>query len=149
MWVQDVRMPPEPGVPVVIKADSGASARMESFAPSQGSYERDALRRTGSPGDLAFLTDSDLDLIHATTGERIWRGAGASTQPVTAFTRQIAVDRRAGTLKAGAEVTAAYLVRTGSVIEANGGVNPFSGVHLQRALAYLAGRRDGRVDVVC
>lgn len=143
-------MPPQPAVPVVIKADSGASARMESFAPSQGSYERDPMRRPGPLGDLAFLTDSDLDLIHATTGERIWRGEAASgAQAVTSFTRQIAVDRRTGTLKAGTDVTATYLLRTGSVIEANGGVNPFSGLRLERALLYLAGRRDGRVDVVC
>lgn len=143
-------MPPQPAVPVVIKADSGASARMAAFSPSQGSYERDALRRCGPRDDLAFLTDSDLHLIHASTGERIWRGAAATAaQPVTAFTGQIALDRRTGTLRDGTDVTAIYLVRTGSVIEANGGVNPFSGLHLERALAYLAGRCDGRVDIIC
>lgn len=150
MWVQDVRMPPQQAVPVVIRADSGASTRMETFSPSQGSYDREALRRPGPIGDLDHLTDSDLDLIYAVTGERIYRNAPRDEpQPVTAFTRQIGVDRRNGTLAPQTEVTAQYLVRTGAVIEANGGMNPFSGLHLQRALTYLASRRDGRIDVVC
>lgn len=151
MWVQDVRMPPEPAVPVVIRPDSGASTRMETFAPSQGAYDRQARRRPGPAGDLEHLTDADLDLVYAVTGETVWRGEvrGGLPGPVTGFTRQLAIDRRTGALPAHREVTAAYLVRTGSVIEANGGVNPYSGAHLERALAYLASRGQGRVDIIC
>ncbi|NYD99288.1 hypothetical protein BJY21_000473 [Kineosphaera limosa] len=135
----------------MIRADSGASTRMESFSPTQGRYDREAARRPGPLGDLDHLTDSDLDLIYAVTGERIFRPTphGRPAQAVTPFTRQIAVDRRSGALLPHVEVSAQYLVRTGAVIEANGGVNPFTGLHLQRALAYLASRREGRIDVVC
>ena len=46
-------------------------------------------------------------------------------------------------------MSASYLVRTGGVIEANGGINPFSGIELDRAIAYLASRSSGHIDVVC
>ncbi len=148
MWVQDVRMPPEPAVPIVIRPDSGASTRMESFSPSQGGYDREAYRRPGPQGDLVHLTDGDVALIRAATGESIWPGAerGGLTGPISGFTRQIAIDRRTGRLPASIDVSATYLLRTGAVIEANGGVNPFAGAHLERALAYLDARGAGRID---
>ena len=73
MWVQDVRMPVQPSVPIVIRPDSGASTRMETFGVPAGLYETPTRRRRAR-SDADCLTDSDLDLIYAVTGETVWQG---------------------------------------------------------------------------
>ena len=147
MWVQDVRMPVQPQVPIVIRPDSGASTRMETFAVPLSTYGRPTDRRR-MRADADWLTDADLDLIYAVTGESVWQEQ-ATGEGLSPFARQIAIDRRTGRLASDVEVSAAYLVRTGAVIEANGGVNPFSGIELKRAIAFLASRSSGHIDVVC
>lgn len=147
MWVQDVRMPVQPQVPVVIRPDSGASTHLDVFQLPTDRYEAPARRRRPR-SDVDSLTAADLDLIYAVTGETVWQGQVTGEQ-LSPFARQIASDRRSGRLPADVEVSAAYLVRTGSVIEANGGVNPFSGIELDRAIAFLASRSSGHIDIVC
>lgn len=147
MWVQDVRMPVQPSVPIVIRPDSGASTRMETFGVPVGLYETPTRRRRAR-SDADYLTETDLDLIYAVTGETVWQGEVTGEQ-LSPFARQIASDRRSRRLPADVDVSAAYLVRTGGVIEANGGVNPFSGIELDRAIAYLASRSSGHIDLVC
>lgn len=147
MWVQDVRMPVQPQVPVVIRADSGSSTRMETFGVPVGLYDRPAGRRR-LRGDADYLTGSDLALIYAVTGESVWQGE-VTGERLSPFAGAIAADRRAGRLAPEVDVSAGYLVRTGAVIEANGGANPFSGIELDRAIAYLASRNRGHIDVVC
>lgn len=147
MWVQDVRMPVQPQVPVVIRPDSGASTHLDVFRLPTDRYEAPARRRR-SRSDVDHLTGTDLDLIYAVTGETVWQGEITGEQ-LSPFARQIAADRRSGRLPADVDVSAAYLVRTGGVIEANGGANPFCGIELDRAIAFLASRSSGHIDVVC
>lgn len=147
MWVQDVRMPVQPQVPIVIAPGSGASTRMETFAVPLSAYERPAGRRRMRT-DTDWLTDADRDLIYAVTGESVWQEQATGVE-LSAFARQISFDRRTGRLPSEVEVSVGYLVRTGGVIEANGGDNPFSGIELDRALAFLASRSSGHIDVVC
>lgn len=147
MWVMDVRLPPQPAVPVVLRQDADAALRSATHNPPPHLYTWRGARRR--PDDTMHFIASDVDLIHAVTGETIWPGHLPETATLSPFAHQIAADRRAGTLKTGEDVTPGYLLRVGRVVEANGGRNPFSGLVLEKALLFLTKRQAGRVDVVC
>lgn len=144
MWVQDVRLPPQPAVPVVATPDDQMSATLSAHTPADALY-----RRTGPQGRRRAadrFTPGDIDLIHAVTGESVWSDDDATLSP---FAARIAGDRRRGVLAAGREADARYLLGTGRALAEAGRPNPFSGVALDRALAHLALGGQGRVDVSC
>lgn len=143
MWIMDVRMPPQPAVPVVATPDGQFSATLSTHTPAADLYRRGPGRRKR---DTSLFTDLDVDLIHAVTGESV---RGVSAEHLSPFASRILTDRRTGALPADVEVTRRYLLATGAAAEAHGAENPFSGATLELALARLASRVAGGVDIVC
>lgn len=146
MYVLDCRSAPPPPIPTVssTSASTTATANRESVL----ARDRAARARRAFGSDLDHLTDADRDLIHAVTGEVLWPGRQADERPVSAFARQIAVDRRTGALPEHVQVDTHYLLRTRDVLDRLGATqNPFSGATLARALAYLERRQVGHIDI--
>lgn len=141
MWVMDVRLPPQPAVPVVASLAASTTATTTS-RPQNTQVQARAERRVAQ---TATFTSADRNLIYAVTGEDVFLRAIAD---FSAFAAQILADRRSGRLPTGREITSAYLLATGATLEHMGAPNPFSGALLRRALLYLESRRIGRVDIV-
>ncbi|MEP7161002.1 MAG: hypothetical protein ABI746_07845 [Dermatophilaceae bacterium] len=92
------------------------------------------------PNDLRGLTDSDSTLIEIVTGEVFNATPDELGVRVSFFTLQIAMDRLAGPLQDGADITISYLEDVYSAYERHCPQgNPCSGDLLDLALAYLVG----------
>lgn len=92
------------------------------------------------PHDLRGLTDSDSALIEIVAGEVFTAGADDVGVRVSFFTLQIAMDRLAGPLQDGADITIPYLEDVYTAYERHCPQgNPCSGDLLDLALAYLVG----------
>ncbi|MDO5696603.1 MAG: hypothetical protein Q4G51_01390 [Dermatophilus congolensis] len=145
MYVVDVRLPPQPVVPVVAKAEPGTSSTTTTKTPLERLYDRRAPRRGGASHEL--LTEADRELIRAVTGENLWGASEFDLKEVSGFATQILLDRRSGPLPPSSEVTVAYLERRGRALAPLGLLNPFSGDALQRAVRYLVSKEAGGIDI--
>ncbi|WP_168583671.1 hypothetical protein [Gephyromycinifex aptenodytis] len=141
MWVIDVRLPPQPAVPVVASLAASTTATTTARPQDPHIWERFGRRSRASAG----FSSADRNLLYAVTGEDVLTLPVPQLSP---FAAQILLDRQSGRLRSGREVTASYLLGTGSTLEQNGAKNPFSGALLQRALSYLQTQQTGRVDIV-
>ena len=145
MYVVDVRLPPQPVVPVVAKAEPGTCSTTTTRTPLERLYDRRPPRRAGSTGDL--LTEADRELIRVVTGENLWGASDYDIGELSTFATQILLDRRSGPLPPSAEITVEYLERRGRALAPLGLLNPFSGSTLQRAVRYLVSKESGGVDI--
>ncbi len=145
MYVVDVRLPPQPVVPVVARAEASTCSTTTTKAPLERLYDRKAPRRPGDVHEL--LTDDDRRLIYAVTGENLWGILDLGALALSGFAAQIVLDRRSGPLPPGTEVSAGYLERRGRALAPMGLLNPFAGEQLRRALRYLASREQGGIDI--
>lgn len=96
--------------------------------------------------ELAGLTETDRELIFVATGERIPTEVPAAGMPVSFYVLQIAMDRLAGPLRDGEDITVQYAESVYCAYEegcADG--NPLSGDLLDMTLAFLVGRELGRL----
>lgn len=94
-----------------------------------------------SGDELDRLTESDRELVHVVTGERLPRWVPDDGIPVSFFVLQLAVDRAVGPLADGRDVSITYVEDVYDAYEhgcADG--NPFSGELFDFALAFLVGR---------
>lgn len=145
MYVVDVRIPPQPVVPVVAKAEAGTCSTTTTKTPLERLYDRRGPRRSGPAGQL--LTEADRELIRVVTGENLWGAVEFDLGELSTFATQILLDRRTGPLPPSAEVTVEYLERRGRALTPMGLLNPFSGATLQRAVRYLVSKETGGVDI--
>lgn len=97
--------------------------------------------------DLDGLTDTDRELIHVVTGEVIPARVTGLGLRVSFFTLHLAMDRKAGVLSDGRDVTVEYLedVYTGYDEHCSDG-NAVSGDLLDLGLAFLVGRELAREE---
>ncbi|MDO5696994.1 MAG: hypothetical protein Q4G51_03360 [Dermatophilus congolensis] len=96
--------------------------------------------------ELSGLTASDRELIFVATSERIPEEIPAEGMLVSFYVLQIAMDRLAGPLKDGSDVSIPYAEAVYSAYEegcADG--NPISGDLFDLTLAYLVGKELGRL----
>lgn len=145
--IVDVRLPrePHPVVPVVVHADASATSTTTQRTPLERAYGERRARRTSR--EPAMLTECDLELIHAVTGERLWGAAPFDRDTLSGFAYQILADRRGGRLPAGREVSVDYLTSRGRSLTNQGALNPFIGAVLTRAVRFIESRGCGRVDL--
>lgn len=141
MYVQDVRLPMQPAVPIVQAPPPGTTATNTGKATEDPRLVWGGGRATRRGLGFSVL---DRALIHAVTGENVEMMAPAD---LSAFSRQILTDRGNGRLPAGREIDVDYLYRTGRRLAGLGDANPFAGALLQRALQFVQGREGGRLDL--
>lgn len=148
MHIIDVRLPqqPHPVVPVVVQADASATSTTAQRTPLQRTYGGPR-KHARAQADRAVLTDGDLELIHAVTGERLWGTGAVDVEGLSEFAHQIVVDRRDGRLAVGREVTVTYLRSRGRALANMGALNPFTGSVLTRAVRFIESRGCGKVDL--
>ena len=145
MYVVDVRIPPQPVVPVVAKAEPGTCSTTTTKTPMERLYDRRTSRRVGATNEL--LTEADRELIRVVTGENLWGMTDVDIGELSMFATQILLDRRTGPLPPSAEVTVEYLERRGRSLAPLGLLNPYTGATLQRAIRYLTSKETGGVDI--
>lgn len=147
MQIVDVRLPqqPHPVVPVVARAEAGATSTYTQRTPMERLYDRQARGGSATPG--ALLTEADTELIHAVTGEKLWGVETIDLAHISPFAAQIMLDRRTGHLPRRSEVTVPYLERRARQLENAGRLNPFTGAELTRAVRYLQSRSSGGIDI--
>ncbi len=147
MWVMDVRLPPEPAVPVVPKSAPGAGTLTTPRTPLEHRYDR-ARRRFEPDRLLGLFTGADLELVRAATGQDLRPGRRADDEPLSDFATQLLFDRRSGRLHRHREVTSGWLLAMSAALARMGAANPYAGDPLRRALRYLRSREAGGIDVV-
>ena len=141
MFVQDVRMPVQPAVPVVQALSSGATATNTEKAKEDPRLVWGGSNKRGRNVGFSPL---DRSLIRAVTGEDV----EIITPPdLSAFAFQILTDRHNGRLPAGREVDLDYLSRTHRRLLGLGEANPFAGALLKRAVQFVESRASGRIDI--
>lgn len=145
MYVVDVRIPPQPVVPVVAKAEPGTCSTTTTKTPMERLYDRRTSRRGGASNEL--LTEADRELIRVVTGESLWGTTDFDLGELSSFATQILLDRRTGPLPPSVEVSVEYLERRGRSLAPLGLLNPYSGPTLQRAIRYLTSKETGGVDI--
>lgn len=102
--------------------------------------------------DFRYLTESDKELLQFATGEVVEPGLIDRTGAASAFTQQLALDRRTGELGPNQEVTGVYLRNAAAALEQFGAGrpgfrNPYSGEVFDRALAWLDAHGRSRADI--
>lgn len=101
------------------------------------------------PAELDRLTDSDRELVHVVTGERLPIDVPEAGVLVSFFVVQLAADRAVGALPPGADVSIPYVEHVFETYEESCDAgNPFSGDLFDIALAFLVGRDLARLDPV-
>lgn len=102
--------------------------------------------------DFRYLTDSDKQLLQFATGEVVEPGLVDRTGAASAFTQQLALDRRTGELGPHQEVTGVYLRNAAAALEDFGAGrpgfrNPYSGEVFDKALAWLDAHGRALADI--
>ncbi|MBO3130203.1 hypothetical protein [Dermatophilus congolensis] len=99
-----------------------------------------------SPAELRGLTETDKELIYVATSERIPDDIPEEGLRVSFYVLQIAMDRLAGPLKNGEDISVEYAEHIHTMYEEGcPDGNPFSGDLLDMTLAFLVGRELGRL----
>lgn len=102
--------------------------------------------------DFRYLTESDKDLLRYATGEVVEPGLIDRRGAASAFTQQLALDRRTGELSPSQPVTSVYLRNAAATLaefgEGRPGFNnPYSGEVFDRAVAWLDAHGRSRADI--
>lgn len=102
--------------------------------------------------DFRYLTDTDKSMLRYATGEVVEPGIIDRRGSASAFTQQLALDRRTGQLQPHQDVTSVYLRNASARLEEWGAdkpgfTNPYSGVVYDRALAWLDANGLSRADI--
>ncbi|MDO5627038.1 MAG: hypothetical protein Q4G43_01845 [Mobilicoccus sp.] len=102
--------------------------------------------------DFRYLTHTDKDMLRYATGEVVEPGLIDRRGAASAFTQQLALDRRTGELAPHQDVTAVYLRNASAALEEFGAgrrgfSNPYSGEVFDRAVAWLEANGRGRADI--
>lgn len=102
--------------------------------------------------DFRYLTDSDKALLRDVTGEVVQPGLIDRQGAASAFTQQLALDRRTGQLAPNQHVTGVYLKNAAAELDSFGSSrpefsNPYSGEVFDAALAWLDAHGRSRADI--
>lgn len=124
---------------------------VDRAAPTQR-VEPAATRSFGVLNDFRYLSGFDKDLLRAATGEVVEPGLIDRSGAASAFTQQLALDRRTGELGPHQEVSAVYLRNASAALEEFGAgkpgfKNPYSGEVFDRAVSWLEAHGRSRADI--
>ena len=130
--------------PTTASTAPAATSRLEAPPPPRASLS--------VLNDFRYLTASDKDLLRHATGEVVEPGLIDRRGEASAFTQQLALDRRTGELAPNQEVTSVYLRNAAAAMEEFGAgrpgfTNPYSGPTFDRALAWLDAHGRTRTDI--
>lgn len=102
--------------------------------------------------DFRYLTDSDKEMLREVTGEVVEPGLIDRRGAASAFTQQLALDRRTGQLAPNQHVTGVYLKNAAAELQSFGAgragfSNPYSGEVFDAALSWLNAHGRARADI--
>ena len=133
-----------PNTPTPAPAAAPTAARTEGATPTRATFS--------VLNDFRYLTESDKELLRHATGEIVEPGLIDRRGEASAFTQQLALDRRTGELAPHQEVTSVYLRNAARALEEFGAgrpgfTNPYSGPTFERAVAWLDAHGRSRADL--
>ncbi|WP_312721101.1 hypothetical protein [Mobilicoccus sp.] len=133
-----------PNVPPNAPTPSAPIPRAEATAPVRAAFS--------VLNDFRYLTESDKEMLRYATGEIVEPGLIDRRGEASAFTQQLALDRRTGELAPHQEVSGVYLRNAAAAMEEFGKgrpgfTNPYSGPTFERALAWLDAHGRSRADI--
>lgn len=139
-----MRITPNTATPTTAPAAAPATTRVEGAASTRASFS--------VLNDFRYLTESDKELLRFATGEVVEPGLIDRRGEASAFTQQLALDRRTGELAPNQPVTSVYLRNAAQAMEEFGAgrpgfTNPYSGPTFDRALAWLDAHGRSRADI--
>ncbi|WP_313566044.1 hypothetical protein [Mobilicoccus sp.] len=133
-----------PNVPPNAPTAPAPIPRAEATAPVRAAFS--------VLNDFRYLTESDKEMLRYATGEIVEPGLIDRRGEASAFTQQLALDRRTGELAPHQEVSGVYLRNAAAAMEEFGKgrpgfTNPYSGPTFERALAWLDAHGRSRADI--